>query len=246
MEKEWFSNWFDSKFYHLLYADRDQSEAEAFIRTLVQALMVKPGAVALDLACGKGRHAIVLEALGLDVTGLDISANSIAIARKSETDRLSFYQHDMRLPFRTNYFDIIFNLFTSFGYFERQADHIIALKNMHLNLKPGGRLVMDFFNAHHVRANLVPKEVKTVDGVDFHLSRFIKDGFVQKKIAFEVEGKAYHFTEKVRLFDENDFKKMFLETGFELVGLYGDYDLAPFDRQHSKRLILICSKKVPA
>ena len=82
----------------------------------------------LDLACGKGRHSIYLNSLGFEVTGVDISANSIKIANESANDKLHFHVHDMRenLP---NKYDAIFNLFTSFGYFDNEEDNIKTLKS---------------------------------------------------------------------------------------------------------------------
>ena len=115
MQKEWFADWFDSPYYHILYQKHDEADARAALDQLLHALHLKEGSRVLDLACGKGRHARYLADRGFDVTGLDISNQSIAFARQFEHDRLHFYQHDMRLPFRINYYDAVVNFFTSFG-----------------------------------------------------------------------------------------------------------------------------------
>ena len=78
----WYSSWFDTPYYHLLYKNRDEQEAKAFIDLLCQYLNLPAGSLALDLACGKGRHAKVMAENGLNVTGLDLSPGSIAEARK--------------------------------------------------------------------------------------------------------------------------------------------------------------------
>ncbi|MDC1395816.1 methyltransferase domain-containing protein, partial [Bacteroidia bacterium] len=113
---KWFETWFDSEYYHLLYKDRDYTEAEAFVEKLVTYLNPGKDALIYDLACGKGRHSIHLNKLGLNVEGSDYSTNSINYAKKSENSRLHFYEQDMRdaMPKQYNY---ILNLFTSFGYF---------------------------------------------------------------------------------------------------------------------------------
>ena len=73
MTKEWFSSWFDSPYYHLLYASRDEQEAKHFIEALQAHLKIAAGAFVLDAACGKGRHAKMLQRHGMHVEGFDLS-----------------------------------------------------------------------------------------------------------------------------------------------------------------------------
>src|SRR3954468_19744054 len=102
---EWYVDWFNSPFYHLLYNNRNFTEANFFIDNLCTQLNLQPHAKLWDIACGKGRHAIALNKKGFDVTGTDLSVNSIAEASQSSNECLEFFVHDMRLPFRENYFD---------------------------------------------------------------------------------------------------------------------------------------------
>src|ERR1700712_4842000 len=100
MQKQpWFKDWFNSPYYHHLYFNRDEAEAAAFIDKLISYLNPAENARILDVACGKGRHSIHLAQKGFDVTGIDLSEDSIDEALKSETANLHFYRHDMRLPF---------------------------------------------------------------------------------------------------------------------------------------------------
>ena len=126
----WFKDWFNSPYYHQLYAHRDEQEAANFIDKLVAHLQPTAGAKMLDVACGKGRHSMLLASNGFDVTGIDLSSESIAEALLSEDNHLHFYEHDMRLPFWVNYFDIAFNFFTSFGYFKTQREHDNAIRSI--------------------------------------------------------------------------------------------------------------------
>ncbi len=64
-------------YYHQLYFNRDDKEAAAFIDKLIEHLKPAPGATMLDVACGKGRHSIQLAGKGFDVTGIDLSEDSI-------------------------------------------------------------------------------------------------------------------------------------------------------------------------
>jgi SAM-dependent methyltransferase len=241
-KKEWFAEWFDSKYYHTLYKSHDEQEAKAAVDNLLRALALSPGARVLDLACGKGRHSRYLAAQGFDVTGLDISSASIRFARQFEQEQLHFYQHDMRLPFRHNYFDATMNMFTSFGYFDTDEDHQRTLHVIAKGLRTGGLLLLDFFNSHWVRANIVPSDTKVVDGITFQLEKRIADGHVYKSVRFEAEGRPFEFRERVRLFDLSDFERMFERAGLVLRQCYGGYDLRPYEAQTSKRLILIAEK----
>ena len=242
MASEWFTTWFDSPYYHVLYKSHDDTEAKLFIDNLLRALAPPEGARILDLACGKGRHARYLAEKGFDVTGLDISASSIAFARHFEHERLAFYRHDMRLPFRYNYFDGIVNFFTSFGYFNSDADHLLALKNAYKGLRPGGLFLLDFFNAEWVRQHVVRQEVKTLDGIEFHINKSIRGNYVFKTIRFERGGRWFRFRERVRLFTLSDFQILFQASGFQMRQIFGGYDLSNFDSRTSKRLIMIAVK----
>ncbi len=244
MQQEWVEQWFDSPYYHILYKSHDDSDAKVFIDSFLKALELPSGARVLDLACGKGRHARYMAEKGFDVTGLDISPASISYARHFEHERLSFYQHDMRHLFRTNYFDAILNIFTSFGYFNTDKDHFDTLKNVSRGLKPGGLFLLDFFNPEWVRRNLVRNEEKTLDGIRFSLHKSIRNGRVFKRVEFETGGRHFVFRERVRLFTLPDFQRMFAEAGLEIRQTYGDYNLGPFQEQTSKRLILIATKPV--
>jgi cyclopropane fatty-acyl-phospholipid synthase-like methyltransferase len=100
-QSPWFVSWFDSAHYYRLYANRNTTEAAAFIDELVERLRPRRGALALDLGCGVGRHSRYLAAKGFCVTGIDLAAGSIQIAKQSERPGLRFLRQDMRVPFGT-------------------------------------------------------------------------------------------------------------------------------------------------
>ncbi len=192
----------------------------------------------MDLACGKGRHAIYLNQLGFDVIGADLSENSIAEASKNSNSSLHFQVHDMREKMEDQ-FDAIFNLFTSFGYFENDADNLKTLIAIKESLTEHGFAVIDFMNVNQVIANLVPEETKTVEGIDFHIQRYVKDGHIYKEIDFEDQGESFHFTEKVQALTLQDFQAMMEEAGIYLLDIFGDYKLKKFHKTESERLIMI-------
>jgi SAM-dependent methyltransferase len=244
VEKQWFKDWFNSPYYHLLYSNRDEKEAASFIDKLVDYLHPRPGSSMLDVACGRGRHARYLADKGFNVTGIDLSEESIAAARKLENDHLSFFQHDMRLPFRINYFDVVFNFFTSFGYFETRHENDNALRTLANSLKPGGRLVLDYLNSVYVAAHLVVDEVKEKGDVVFDIRREMHNGKFQKEINIldkkQMLRSTYH--ESVSAFTRKDFEDMFAMQGLAITDIFGDYHFNAFDEQHSPRLIIIAQK----
>lgn len=242
VDKDWFELWFDSPYYHILYRDRDTSEAQQFIDRLMHYLQPQPDATILDLACGNGRHAIYLAEKGFEVTGIDLSEENINRAQLSEHDKLRFYRHDIRNYFRVNYFNYVFNFFTSFGYFDREQDNLKTLRAANWGLKQGGTLVIDFLNAHKVAQNLISKEEKVINNISFCIKRKMENGFIVKTIDVDDNGTMHHYKERVQGLTLEDFERYFTATGFQLRATFGDYHLGEYNPGNSDRLILVASK----
>ena len=241
-EQEWFSTWFDSPYYHILYQHRDDLEAQQFMDKLLTYLHPKPHEKILDMPCGKGRHAVYLNQKGYNVTGLDLSEQSIAHAKQFENERLHFAEHDMREVYQPESFDFILNLFTSFGYFENETENVVALNAMAKALKHGGKLVIDFMNTDLTIANLVAEEVKVVEGIEFHIHRGVDKGFIVKTIRFTDKGQDYKFEERVRALRQEDFIEYFGMAQLRLAEVFGDYNLRPFNPASSERMIFVLKK----
>ena len=235
---KWFQSWFDTSYYHLLYKNRNYKEAEFFIKNMVTYLNLEKDDSILDLACGKGRHSIFLNSLGYNVTGLDLSKNSIEHAKTHESNSLDFEVHDMRDPFKSK-FEVVLNLFTSFGYFEDDEDNFKVIQTIKSSLKQNGIGVIDFMNSPVVIQNLVAQNTYEADEIKFELKRNYKNGFITKDIQVKDAGKSFHFEEKVRAFTFKDFETMFSNAGLHLLDCFGSYKLDPFNIKTSKRLILI-------
>lgn len=242
MQKEWFEEWFDSPYYHILYKHRDEEEAALFLDRIIALLQIPPNSKVLDLACGRGRHAIHLNKSGLDVIGLDLSEKSIAHANVMSNDKLHFYVHDMRNIFRNHYFDYIFNLFTSFGYFEHDSDDVRVLQNVSNSLKSGGYFIFDFLNVGIVKFFGEVKEKKVEDNIEFTITKKEMDGKIIKTIEFNHMGMDFSFDEKVKMIDFDTIKNYFSKTELTIKYVYGNYNLDNFDENKSDRLIIIAQK----
>ena len=244
MQKEWFADWFDTPYYHILYKNRDQGEAERFIDKLVKFLKIPKGTELLDLACGRGRHSVTLAKYGYLVTGVDLSENSIQTAKKSAFGNplVHFEVRDMRFPFETEKFHGIFNLFTSFGYFDDIQDNRKVIHSAHQMLKESGLIVIDFMNVQRVIHELIQTELKTVDDIDFYISRKFDGTHITKEISFFADEKNFSFSERVQALGMDDFSVLLEQSGFQIMDTFGNFDLAPFEAETSDRLIIIAKK----
>jgi SAM-dependent methyltransferase len=246
-EKEWYKAWFNSPFYHKLYFERDENEAQKFILRLLKLLKPPTGSRILDVACGRGRHSKFLAAQGFDITGIDLSFDSIEFAKQFEKENLHFYQHDMRMPMWINYFDYAFNFFTSFGYFATRREHDDAIRTIGKCLKPGGIALFDYLNVHYVEDRLVHDEIKTIDKTRYEIHRWMGEGHFYKKITITDPSldSPKEFCEKVAKLSLGDFTDMLSFQNLQVVEVFGDYELNGYDVRKTPRMIVVASPCTP-
>lgn len=240
----WYQTWFDTPYYHILYQDRDIAEATLFLQNLLAYLQLEQHQSILDIACGRGRHAIYLAEQGFSVTGIDLSPNSISFAQEEAKTKgldVEFYVHDMRTPAHKQA-AVVLNLFTSIGYFEDKDDNLRAIQAFYENTAAGGHVVIDFLHAASVKHGLVADEVVTKGGIQFILKRTFKSGWIQKDISFSDNNLSYSFQERVAALELADFKQMLEVVGFRIQDVFGDYNLNPFAKETAERLILVARK----
>lgn len=240
-QQEWFRNWFDSPYYPLLYSHRNIQEAQQFIDTLVNFLLTQKliiqGCTWLDTACGAGRHAIYLAQKGFQVTGTDLSPNSIAEAIKNSQNILNvrFFVQDIRIPLNQK-FDVVSNLFTSFGYFEQDKDNFQVLQNLIAQSK--NLVVLDYLNAEQVLNNLVTKEQIQKQQITFHITREVIDNMVVKTISFEDKGVLHTYQEQVKLYTPQQLISFFEQENTKVIARWGDYNM----NTEGNRCVLIAQK----
>ena len=239
---EWFEEWFDSKYYHILYKSRDDKEAQSFIDVLIKKIGLDEGSEILDLACGKGRHSLYLSKLGYNVTGIDLAANSIEIANQNTNDNLHFEVRDMRESFVEGKFDLIANLFTSFGYFDDVKVNIKVLNSIETMMNEEGHFVIDFMNVDKVIRNLVSEEEKEIDGILFKITRKVENDYIIKNITVIDQDKTLQFQERVQALSIDNFKELISKTDLVVDAFYGSYNLSIFDADVSDRLIIVGTK----
>ncbi|KQT16853.1 methyltransferase [Chryseobacterium sp. Leaf404] len=240
---EWFESWFDTPYYHILYNNRDYTEAENFITKLTSELQLPKKSEIIDLACGKGRHSVFLNKLGYKVLGLDLSKKSIEHNRQFENEDLHFAVHDMRDPVKNPPVDAVFNLFTSFGYFDSEDDDRKVFKSVSDALKRDGFFVLDYLNENFVRKMMVSDAVIRRGEIEFKISKKIEDQHIVKNIQFTADGKDFNYFEKVKLHTPDSILKYAEDNGFQREKIWGDYQLNDFDAEISPRYINLFRKK---
>ena len=241
---DWYKNWFGNE-YLTVYAHRDEAEAEDLIKLIHRSTKLTAGARILDLCCGQGRHALRLAEMGYNVIGLDLSRTLLQVAkfRRTPTQKANFVQADMRFLPAVQSFDLILNLFTSFGYFEKDQENQAVLDQFNLVLRPDGFFVFDYLNTDHVRSNLVPSHSDRVGDCFIETERKITRDLVQKKITIHKNGVKAVFYESVKMYKPDEIKKMLHRSGLEIFDIFGDYKGNDFNPS-MPRLLIIGKKKV--
>lgn len=215
--------------YPVVYAHRDDAEATRNAPGIARLLALPPGARVLDVGCGAGRYARALAALGLRVTGVDLSESLLAQARRRSPGlpgAPTYVRADMRdLPFGPQ-FDGAVSLFTSFGYFERPEDDARVVASVARALVPGGRFLLDVLNAEAVLAapdadgeDLRPpwrvtfrrRLDPTTPGGPYVRKRIVVSDLRTGRDVFDVE-------ERVRVHDRASIDRLLVAAGLEPVG----------------------------
>ena len=245
---QWFESWFDSPLYDQLYANRDEREAARLVSWIHSRFPSEKYPQVLDMGCGRGRHALFLAEKGYHVTGVDLSPLAISRAMEKAKNGTSHQQKkpgsvtfeigDMR-TWSDGPFDLVCNLFTSFGYFGDDSDNLSVLRNMVKNLSKGGYLIMDYMNPEFIKKHLVPREHLVFGEMKCEITRAIEDDVVIKTILFRHGSgeQNQRYQERVKLYGRQWFCNAFRELGLDDPVFAGDYDGSDYDPGTSSRLI---------
>lgn len=241
MEKKWYEEWFETKYYDILYNKRDNKEAELFLNNLFKYIKPNKKSNFIDIACGSGRHTNYIGKLGYKITGFDLSINKIKKAKKQQNNNSSFYVHDMKKVYKENHFDYVLNLFTSFGYFETKNENQKVINNFHKTLNKKGKLIFDYINFNKILNNFNKKETKEIDNIKFKIEKKIEQNKLIKKIEV-TDSKKHKYEEILMILKYNEIIKMIENEKFKISKIFGDYKLQDFKINQSPRLIIIADK----
>lgn len=245
MNSEWYKDWFETEEYLNVYQHRNEAEAEALVNLIVENTMLPVTAKVLDMACGTGRHSILFAKKGFDVTAIDLSKNMLSVARQkanAEKLNINFIHSDLRHFTYSSKFNLILNLFTSFGYFETDEENLSVLKLAFYYLESNGYFILDFFNVHYLEQNLVRESVYQIDNGEIIQRRKIEGNRIVKEIIINNNGHSKNFLESVRMYDSDQLRNMLTAIGFAIEKTFGDFQGSKFDKTLSKRIILFARK----
>ncbi len=210
-------------------------------------LHLKAGSRILDLACGAGRHSIELAKRGMDVVGYDLSEPLLKVARaaaRNASVRVTFARGDMReLPYRGE-FDAVINLFTSFGYFEREVDDRKVLGRVARALKRRGKFLMERFNRESLASTLPSQswQVRDDRSVILYEDTFdvLRGRYETRQIVIDRAGTREH-NASVRAYTFPELKEVFDAAGLSVHRVLGGLDLSPYSAR-SRRIVLFAVK----
>ena len=245
MKSEWFKDWFNTQEYLNVYQHRNESDAETHIKLILENVQISSKAKILDMACGAGRHAIILARMDFNVTAVDLSENLLSIAKKTADEEnlsINFVHSDIRKFETKDKFNLVLNLFTSFGYFETDEENFAVLQKAYDLLVDDGYFILDFFNSQFLQQNLVGFSEENMGGAEIHQYRKIKDNRVTKKIVITKDRNLNTYEESVRMFTKDELVSTITKIGFDIYKTFGDFLGNEFDNIKSPRLILVCKK----
>lgn len=242
---EWFEDWFSTEEYLYVYRHRNNDDAVDLFNLILKNIEIEPGAKVLDLACGAGRHSILFAKNGYDVTSVDLSENLLNVARKSAEElmlNINIIKSDLRLLNLADRFQLIINLFTSFGYFEQDFENEKIIKIVEQQLNENAYFVLDFFNVVHLKKNLIPISYDKVEEAIIRQERTFDQDRIVKKITVIKKNSERIYFESVRAYSKSELSRMILKNGLKIIKIFGDYSGNAFDEDNSSRIIIIAQK----
>ncbi len=243
--ENWFKDWFGSEEYLNVYKHRNDEDATKLLELILKQTNPTKQNHILDAACGAGRHSIYLASKGFKVVGFDLSKTLLLKAKEDAKNRLvenNFVCADLREIYFRKKFDLIINLFTSFGYFKNDKENFKFINTSFSLLNENGFYVLDYLNKNFLLANLTGESEKEINGRTIIEKRKVINNRIIKEIQIKKGPEEQHFVESVRLYSKAEIESEFKRIGFTPVFVFGDYDGTNYDEQNSTRLILFFKK----
>jgi SAM-dependent methyltransferase len=230
----------------ILFGEKCWSSTGLQVEQVTRMLGVAPPARVLDLCCGLGRHSLELARQGFQVTGVDRTAFYLDRARQqAQHDGLNveFVQDDMRRFCRPDAFDVVVNLYTSFGYFENPAEDRRVLVNMHRSLRPGGRLAMEMMGKEVLARIFRERDWREEGGVIWLEERKVSKDWtwIDCRWILLQGDKRREFRISHRLYSAAELTALLKDCGFRAVDIHGDLGGAPYDH-NADRLVVVAHK----
>lgn len=242
---EWFKDWFASDEYLSVYRHRNEEDALRLFQLIRKNINLLPDMSVLDICCGACRHSIHFALMDCRVFSFDLSLNLLKAGKKKAAlngVEINLFNADLRNIGLKKQFDLVINLFTSFGYFESDEENFMLFRDAYSLLKKNGCLVFDYFNTENLKKRIVPESVDHFEDKTVIQKRYIESGRIKKDIKITSENGTSKYTESVKLYTPEEIMSAMESAGFCVSSVYGDYSGTPLDIEISPRLIIIARK----
>ena len=221
-------------------------QGPAEVDRIIRLLDLQGGERICDLCCGVGRHSLELARRGFKVTAVDRTKRYLAEARakaKAEGLDIEFVQEDMRNFQRSGSFDVVLNLFTSFGYFESPSDDRRVVENVCRSLKPGGRFMLDLMGKEALARIFRSRDWRRVDGTILLIEARVVDHWsaVENEWTLVQDGAQHVRRFSHRLYSATELAGLLQDCGFGPVEAYGGLHGIPYDEK-AERLVMVGHK----
>lgn len=241
----WYEDWFNSQEYLTVYSHRDQLEADTFAKTITGLLPEITGGKLLDMACGAGRHAIAFAKLGFQVTAVDLSPRLLETAARNARalDLEITFRRENLLSFTSDAIhSLVLNVFTSFGYFDRDEDNFRLFHVAYQALQSKGTFVFDYLNVSSLKKTFSPYSRDFFNNYIIEQVRSLSTERVEKTILIQSGTTLQTFRESVKLYTADCLETELRKAGFQQIRLLGDYSGGKFREDSSPRFIALCTK----
>lgn len=242
---DWFKEWFASSEYLDVYSHRDKTDAHNLLNLIKGNLEFREGTKVLDAACGAGRFSNLFALEGFNVTAFDLSMQLLKIAKQNSTEEnlnVKYFRSDIRnVPLKGS-FNLVLNMFTSFGYFKTEDENFSFISSAYKLLNDNGYFIFDYLNKNYVINNLVKESHKVINDKIITELRRLNGNRVEKEIIIETKEGTKKFIESVLMYSKDQIIEGFKERGFKVYKIFGDYLGAEFNALTSDRLLIFFTK----
>jgi 2-polyprenyl-3-methyl-5-hydroxy-6-metoxy-1,4-benzoquinol methylase len=248
VEPHWYETFFDENWLTISSQTHPPEKSAAEVDFLVDELGLQAGQAVLDLPCGHGRHSVELARRGLRVVGVDLNEEPLERAYWAAREagvKVDLRRIDMReIQFREE-FDAVFNLWTSFGYFESESEDRLVLDRAYRALRPGGAFVLETVNLYSVLRRFEPRSWHELGEGRMLLEERSFDPWTGRMqsgwVLLEPGGERIEMAFATRAYTLVELVRMLSSVGFTVERAFGDYQGSEY-AVDSRRMIVVARR----
>jgi len=244
--------WYDQDTYwatfeSILFNQKRLADTPVQVDQIIKLLQIKESVKILDLCCGIGRHSLEFARRGYQVTGVDRTKTYIEKAKKqSRTEGLhiEFVNEDMRAFCQADAFDVVVNMFTSFGYFDDADDDRKVVENVYRSLKSGGKFLIEMMGKELLARDFRKRDWNEINGFIILEDRQLLNNWekIQNRWIILKDDQQIKHEFVLRLYSAVELAYLLKQCGFSAINVYGSLEGIDYDHQ-AKRLVVVATKE---